>query len=228
LSVSDALGREVQKLGIDESRVVVIPNGIDAARFVPMDREAACAQLEIDATNPIVGCVSRLSREKGIDVLVRAVAMMQRADAQVKVVGHGVERANLERLARDVGVSDRVEFAGMKPHNEVPVWINAATVMALPSRIEGHPNAVLEAMACGKPVVASRVGGVPEAIYSEDLGALVPPDDPQGLARALDAALERRWDIDRIVAVGARRTWDTVADEILNVIEDVLSNGSLS
>jgi glycosyltransferase involved in cell wall biosynthesis len=222
ISVSHDLDRQVAALGVAARRRAVIPNGIDGHRFVPMDRAEARAKLGMGAGERVICCVSRLSREKGIDILVRAAAEMT-TPARVVVVGDGVERASLQRLVSDLGLRDRVVFAGAMPHAEVPVWIAAGDVSALPSRMEGHPNAVLEAMACGRPVVGTRVGGVPEALHSEELGRLVDPEDPSGLARALDSALATEWNTDVIARAGGARTWDDVAAELVEVIHAVRS-----
>jgi glycosyltransferase involved in cell wall biosynthesis len=222
ISVSHDLDRQVAGLGVAAERRAVIPNGIDGRRFVPIDQREAREKLGMNAGERVVCCVSRLSREKGIDILIRAAAEMK-TPARVIVVGDGVERAALSRLVDELRLRDRVVFAGSMPHGEVPVWIAAADVSALPSRMEGHPNAVLEAMACGRPVVGTRVGGVPEALHSEDLGLLVEPEDPVGLARALDSALERRWDTGVIARAGGERTWDDVAGELIELITAVRS-----
>lgn len=224
ISVSRALDRAVHALGVEEARLRVIPNGVDVERFRPMDMTAARRTLGLDE-GPLLCCVSRLSREKGIDILLHAVARMQNTAARVVVVGDGSEGRALHHLAAELGVVDRVDFVGVKPHTEIPQWIAAAQVSVLPSRIEGHPNAVVEAMACGRPVVAARVGGVPEAISSDDAGIMVPPEDPGALAAALDDALAREWDTERIAELGGRRTWDDVAEELMDVFAAVVENG---
>jgi glycosyltransferase involved in cell wall biosynthesis len=184
------------------------------------------SRLGIDGEARVVTCVSRLSHEKGIDVLLRAAAKMHERAAQFFIVGDGPRRGDLVELARELGVEERVTFVGMKPHEEVPLWIAAGDVLALPSRIEGHPNAVLEALACGRPVVGTRVGGVAEAIRSEAVGMLVESESPEGMARALDEALAREWDTEAIAAVGGARTWDHVAGELLDLVSAVTGENS--
>ena len=220
-AVSRALKAEVVELGVDADHVVVIPNGIEAERFTHTGRETARARVGLPAAGRVVVCVSRLSAEKGIDVLIDAVAHLQTRNVRVVIVGDGPDETALVERARQAGVSDRVVFAGSRPHDEVPLWIAAADVAVLSSRKEGYPNAVVEYLACGRPVVATRVGGVPEILTSRDLGAMVDPEDPRALAQAVDGALARTWDEDAIARAGRARDWDAVAREMLSEFERI-------
>lgn len=222
-AVSRSLKADVVALGVDADHVVVIPNGIEAERFTRTGRETARARVGLPAAGRVVVCVSRLSAEKGIDVLIDAVAHVQTRDVRVVIVGDGPDQEALAQRARDAGVSDRVVFAGARPHDEVPLWISAADVAVLSSRKEGYPNAVVEYLACGRPVVATRVGGVPEILTSSDLGAMVDPENPRALAGAIDAALARTWDEEAIARAGCARDWDTVAREMVAEFERIAS-----
>ncbi|HEX6792032.1 MAG TPA: glycosyltransferase family 4 protein [Candidatus Krumholzibacteria bacterium] len=197
-------------LGVDAARVDVIPNGVDAARFFPRRAGEARERLGIANDGRIVVCVSRLSHEKGIDVLVDAFARMQDAGARLFVVGDGVERDALAQRARERGAGASITFAGTRPHDEIPWWLAAADVVVLASRHEGMPNAVLEALASGRPVVATAVGGTRELVTDPALGRLVPPEDVDALAGALRDALSSSWDARAIAASVAARTWDEV------------------
>jgi len=201
-SVSEALKDDVVGLGVPADHVVVIPNGIEVERHRNLDKRVARARLGLATEGGLVVCVSRLGREKGIDVLVEAAAAMRTAGARVMVVGDGPETTALSGQIARLGVGDRVFLAGARPHDEVPLWMAAADVTVLSSRKEGHPNAAVESLACGRPVVATRVGGVPEILTSDALGLLVPPEDPPVLAAALDRALAQTWDAATIEAAG--------------------------
>jgi len=225
-SVSEALKRDVVALGVDADHVAVIPNGIEAERYQRVDRRDARRRLGLDEDRPLVVCVSRLGREKGIDVLVEAAAAMRTPGAHIAVVGDGPEEAALAAQVSRLGLSDRVQLVGARPHDQIPLWMSAADATALSSRKEGHPNAAVESLACGRPVVATRVGGVPEIITSEGLGMLVPPEDPAALGAALDAALGRSWDADAIEAVGKGRTWDSVARDMLREFDTLLADAT--
>ena len=221
-SVSGALKRDIVALGVDPEHISVISNGIEPDRFTTMGKIEARRRLGIPEAGRVAVCVSRLSPEKGVDVLVESAPYLHGSDVRIVIVGDGPQQHELERRARELGVSDRIMFAGDRPHGEVPFWVCAGDVFVLPSRKEGYPNAVVEALACGRPVVAARVGGVPEIVTGEDLGFLVAPEQPQELARALDRSLEKEWDHQYIAACGRKRDWNTVAQEMLREFERIL------
>ena len=208
--MSDDMRERALALGVDAARVEVIPNGVDAGRFFPRSAPEARERLGLARDQRVVVCVSRLSHEKGIDVLIDAFARLGDTGARLVVVGDGVERAALERRARELGCDAAVTFTGTRPHDEIPWWLAAADVVVLASRNEGMPNAVLEALASGRPVVATAVGGTRELITDPALGRLVPPDDAGALAGALRDALSSSWDARVIAASIASRTWDDV------------------
>jgi glycosyltransferase involved in cell wall biosynthesis len=211
--VSRALATSVAALGVPAERIRVMPNGIDGDRFHPRDRAAARRTLNLPAEQRLVVCVSRLSHEKGIDILADATARLP-ADVRVVVVGDGAERSALCARVRALGLNDRFHFTGTRPHDEIPAWLAAADVAVLASRSEGHPNAVVEALACGRPVVATHVGGVPDVITRAADGIVVAPEDAGALADGLRDALSRTWDEQSIAAAARTRTWDHVAGEL--------------
>jgi len=210
LVMSDAMRTRVIDLGVDPHRVEVVGNGIDAQAFAPADPTEARRELGVDAQARVAVCLSRLTAEKRIDVLVDALAGMDGNRPRVFVVGDGVERTRLRDRIDAAGLTDVVTLLGTRPHAEVPRWIAAADLVVLPSRNEGMPNAVLEALACGRPVVATAVGGTPELVNSATLGRLVSPGDPGALARAISEALQQAWDPAAISASVRSRTWDAV------------------
>ncbi len=222
-AVSEALKADVVALGVDPSHVSVIPNGIETERFARIPRESARKRVGLEPEGRVVVCVSRLSHEKGIDVLIDAASHMRTKDACIVVVGDGPEEMALKEQARRLGVADRVVFAGARPHDEVPAWIAAADVAVLSSRKEGHPNALVEYLACGRPAVATRVGGVPEILTSRELGTMVASEDAPALASALDDALARTWDEEAIARAGSARDWDAVAREMLAEFERIVA-----
>lgn len=221
-AVSQSLKADVVALGVDPDHVVVIPNGIELERFTRVGRAAARARVGLPTEGRVVVCVSRLSHEKGVDVLIDAVARLQTRDVRVIVVGDGPEETSLVDRAQAAGVADRVVFAGSRPHDEVPLWISAADVAVLSSRKEGYPNAVVEYLACGRPVVATRVGGVPEILTSRELGTMVEPENAIALAAGIDEALARTWDEEAIARAGRARDWDAVAREMLAEFERIV------
>lgn len=173
---------------IPRERLVTIPNGIEL-RPPTVGRLEMRASLGIPADAPVVGTAGRITEQKGLEFLIQAALLLRPAfpDLRIVLVGDGHERTALEEQARRIGVADRVHFLGVRM--DIPDLLGAFDLYALPSRWEGLPMAVLEAMAAGLPVVASAVGGLPTAIRHGREGVLVPPEDATALAGALEQVL---------------------------------------
>jgi len=219
VTVSAALRERVLALGIAPERVLVQHNGVDGEKFAIRDRREVRERLGIPEGRPCLCYIGRLGREKGIDVLVDAMGQLAsdgRRDIDLHVVGGGEEGEALRAQTRALGLEAQIHFHGMRPHAEVPLWISACDVLCLPSRREGCPNVILEALASGRPVVASRVGGVPELLCDDEPatanGGLVPSEDPAALAQGLRAALERPWDAEALRASVEYLSWDAVGE----------------
>ena len=161
--------------------VTVVPYGVDLARFRPAARNGA------RPGDIVVGSVARLSVEKGLDVLLRAVALLVGEGLPVRAVlaGDGPQRAKLEALADQLGLSARLELRGEVPHERVPSVLAELDVFAMPSRAEGFGVAALEAAAMELPVVASNVDGIPDVVDDGRTGLLVAPGDAAALAGAI-------------------------------------------
>ncbi len=198
IAVSAALAEQARALGVAPERVDVVRNGIDRNTFRPRDRAEARRSLGLDPEESIVLYVGHVTRPKGALDLVRAFesAGPRLKNARLAMVGDGADAAECVALARELGV--KATFAGSRPHSEVATWLAACDLLALPSWNEGMPNVVLEALASGRPVVASRVGGIPEVVDSDVAGALVPAQDAVALGRALELVLSREHDPERI------------------------------
>ncbi len=172
--------------GIASSRVTVVHNGARPEAFAPTVIGGLRRSLGLNDQDRVVLTVGRLSHEKGHSDLIRALSSCH-ASTRLVIVGDGPERRGLERLARTQRVGGSVIFAGMT--SEVGPFYAMADVFALPSLSEGSPCALLEAMACGVPVVATRVGGVPEIAADGRNALLVPPRDPAALGHAIGRLL---------------------------------------
>jgi glycosyltransferase involved in cell wall biosynthesis len=222
LVVSRDLGRlAVSDYGADTQRVRVIPNGCDATVFKRGDRviERKAFGLSADAT--IVLYVGRLVPEKGLRELVAAIRELrkQRGNLRLVMVGDGPMRDELKRAAAN---ESWLTLPGAQPPREVARWMVAADLVTLPSYSEGHPNVLVEALACGRAVVATPVGGIPEVV-DETSGVLVPARDAGALARGLDEALRRDWD-EAALSQRFSRGWDDVARDTLQACAEAVAD----
>ena len=185
--LSSRMKSSLADYGLNLPDVQLIPNGVDITRFNPAHIDNA-----IDGREQIAVCVAKLRYEKGIDVLLQAWCLVhqQAPQAQLIIVGDGGLRFQLEGLAKALGIANRVEFTGLL--GDIPAQLHRGGLAVLPSRWEGMPNALLEAMACGLPCVATRVSGSEDIIQHGVNGLLVGPEDYQGMALALLTLLQDR------------------------------------
>lgn len=211
-AVSQPLVDKIISLGVAPDRVTCEPNGVDLERFSsqPIGTDAA-AQPSMRPKYLLV--VARLSEEKGIGNLVQALHVLKHGGAltfRTVIVGDGPERRSLEADVGRLGLADDVTFVGSVPHLQVDTWMRNAGALCLPSLREGMPNVVLEALATGIPVVASRVGGIP-AVIDETSGIMVTPGDIEELAAALRVVFARRWDASQLRARVGHMSWHNAA-----------------
>jgi glycosyltransferase involved in cell wall biosynthesis len=200
-AVSDAVAASVHALGVPRERITVIPNGVDTARFAPAPAAPPAAA---GAREPLIGSVGCLAIRKDYGTLLEALALVagRGAGFRTLLVGDGPERAALESRSRSLGLGGRVCFAGERA--DVERLLPTMDVFVLSSREEGIPNALLEAMAAGRPVIATAVGGTPEVVRAGETGWLVPPGAPEPLAVAIEEALAHPAEAARRGAAGRR------------------------
>jgi teichuronic acid biosynthesis glycosyltransferase TuaC len=217
VAVSRALGDKASELGAPRSRVEIVPNGIDTSLFHVRDAAEARAALGLPPAGRIILYCGRLERPKGVFDLLDAFAGIagQAEDLSLVLLGEGSARAEAEARAKPFGA--RVRFVGARPLAEVPVWLAASTLVTLPSWNEGSPNVVREALACGRPVVGTSVGGIPELVTDDALGRLVPARSPAELGRALLSAAGTEFDAAYIAAQGGG-SWEDSAARLLGVL----------
>ncbi len=221
--VSKKLGDSARALGVPDSKIEVVYNGVDRRRFSARDRAEARRHLKLPESGELVVIVSHLDQHKGTGDMLDAIPALAAARDNVMVafVGDGPMTSQVCQAAEHAGVGHaRVLPAGRVPHEEVPYWMAAANVVCLPSWDEGMPNVVREAHAMGRPVVATNVGGIPEAVHCDVLGRLVPPQSPAALANALAETLAMESvDEAAIIEAGAVPTWPESAGQLLEILE---------
>jgi glycosyltransferase involved in cell wall biosynthesis len=191
IAPSAAIKKELLRAGFSGDRIVCFSNAVDVDRFrpaTPAKKMEARDALGLPKDTAVIGTVARLIQRKGIDVLLRAFGIVRHSHrVHLIVLGDGPLREELRALAHELRIEDSISWLGFQAD---PVkWLEAMDVFAFPSRLEGVPNAVLEAMAAGLPIVATTIGGVTDILEEGRTGFLISPDDPDALASALDRLL---------------------------------------
>jgi glycogen synthase len=200
-------------------RVRIVPNGYDPHEFG--------AGATFSSPHPYVLGVGRLEEQKGFDLLIRAMARLDRTDVDLLLAGDGSRRGALEREAAAAGIGSRVRFLGATDRDTTVALYRGAALVACPSRFEGLPLVCIEALAAARPVVATRVNGIPEVVRDEETGLLVASEDVDALAAAIGRVLATP---DLAAALGARgrrlverqNAWTAVAERYLALCSDVL------
>jgi teichuronic acid biosynthesis glycosyltransferase TuaC len=216
---SEHLRQRAIQMGVSADKVRTIRNGCNPGVFHLRDRSAARAQLAIDDKAELVLFVGRLDTAKGIEELLEAFASLasHRPNLRLAFVGDGPGGNHLRSKTKHLALEDRITLNGACSSQEVAHWLAAANVLALPSYNEGYPNVVIEALSCGRPVIATNVGGILELVNDES-GILIAPRDSRALAAAIEKAMDRRWD-EHSISEQFRRGWDEAADELLGICE---------
>ncbi|MEE8587052.1 MAG: glycosyltransferase [Acidobacteriota bacterium] len=217
LAVSQDLQRRALQIA-PQANVQVLPSGVDTALFSPDGGEA-----DLGPGRHLL-FVSYLKPVKDPLLAVKAFLALrrERSDVVLHLVGDGRLRGSLQRLVERNGLRNAVRFYGIVARKQVAALLRRADVLILSSREEGWPRVVLEALSVGTPVVATRVGGVPEMLVDDRLGLIVDSRDPEEMAAALKDALSRKWDRSRLRAQAVRYAWPSVAHKLAQVLDEVV------
>ncbi len=225
IAVSRSLKNAMIDLGLPAEKICVIPNGVDTNRFHPLPQLEARRTLGLPNEGKIALSVGSLTVAKNHALLISAFAKLagHTLGAKLFIIGDGPLRLGLEELICKLGLQEKVMLVGAQPNQELAVWFSAADVSCLVSSREGWPNVIMESIACGTPVVATRVGGVPEIIYSSDLGVLA-EQDSESIAAALESALSKKWDRNALALHAQFRGWNKVAGEVEQYLSSRVSH----
>lgn len=201
--------------------VYVIPNGFRSDLFYPRDMAACRRMLGLPIDRKILLTVGNLEPVKGHIHLIEAIKIVVRIEPDLLciIVGDGSERSAFEKQIQSLNLENNVHLVGRKVHDEVPLWINACDIFVLPSLNEGNPTVMFETFGCGKPFIGTRVGGVPDAISSEDIGLLAKPADAVELAEKIVMALGKGWDQEKILAYAQQFTWEKIVKELVGIYD---------
>jgi glycogen synthase len=225
--ITSRLHRLLLSDGVDENRVHLIPPGVDPSLF-----EGPFEDPFAGIRRPRVLFVGRLAPQKGVSTLVEAAGLLEDPGARILLVGDGPERPKLERDAERLGVDDRLHFVGFFAHERLPAAMAHADLLVLPSLYEELGTVLLEAMQAALPIVASKTGGIPDVIENGVNGMLVPPGDPEALARAIDCLLADRKLACRLSEGAQERAkdydWEVLAERVLRVYRGVTAGCCLA
>jgi glycosyltransferase involved in cell wall biosynthesis len=234
ITVSQALRDVAILAGADPAKVEVIGNGIDLGKFVRMDQTEARIRLGVPSDAQVLVSVGALVERKGFHRVIELLPSLVKAHPTLVyliVGGAGPEgdmSARLVELAREAGVAERVRFLGAMSPSELKVPLSAADVFVLASSYEGWANVILEAMACGLPVVATDVGGNAEVVSDQSLGEVVPFGDAERLGQAISSALLRFWDRSEIRRHAEANSWDARMPVLRTAFERLLQEARLA
>jgi len=223
IAVSSELKEIAVELGADPRKVTVVNNGVDTGMFSRAKRASSGSYKK-------VLYVGRFVREKGVGVLIEAASLVlkKRDDLRFLLVGRTKDGGDeFERMVSSLGIGDKVKLMDAVPFEEIPKLLSSSDIFVLPSFSEGFPLSIIEAMACGKPVVATKCGG-PEQIVTKDVGVLIEPGDPRKLAEAISWVADHpnSYDPERISSM-AKEKYDLgkLAGKIFSVYRAALAGG---
>ncbi len=206
IGVCTDLVEQMVALGAEPSRSLTIRNGVDLQRFSPVDRFAARRQLGLEPEGLVLLSVGHLIERKGHHLAIEL--LVSQPQAMLLVVGSGGMRPELEALAQSLGVASRVRFEGQQPNDLLKSYYSAADVLILASSFEGWANVLLEAMACGTPVVATRVNGTPEVVTQPVAGRMADVRDAHHLSLALQDLLAHYPDRNAVRKYAEGFSWE--------------------
>lgn len=228
-SVSDSLKQHVVSLGADGDKIRVIGNGVDLAKFYPLDKMFARAELKIPVEAKVLISVGGLVDRKGfhrvIDVLPALVANYPELIYLI-VGGESAEgniKERLENQVKTLKLEKNVRFLGAYPSENLKIPLSAADLFVLATANEGWANVFLEAMGCGLPVITTDVGGNSEVVNSPVLGTIVPFGQADALLTALSDGLEKNWDSSSIIQYARKNTWDSRVEILLDEFQRILN-----
>lgn len=209
---------------VPSDRLHVMRNGVDLTRFRPIGQKQAREELQIDGS-PLLVSVGYLVERKGHHIAVEALAALKSTypNARLFIIGEGPERESLTQLSRKLGVQDQVTLVGALPNTDLFRWYGAADALILASSREGWANVLLEAMACGTPVVASSIWGTPEVVATDAVGRLVAERTGAAFADAIRSLIAAGPDREVVRQYAENFSWQATTDAQLALFQQIMA-----
>jgi len=214
-------------MGVPRDKLVVIPNGVDAEKFVIKDKALCRQKLGIDLNLKMLLFVGSLVPVKNVKNLILSMSLLVKNGnnlaTKLYIVGSGFLEEELKALVSELELNDKIIFIGQVQHDDLPLWMNAADCLCLPSFSEGHPNVMMESLACGTPVLGSRVGSIPDFVNDDrQNGAVIDPSDLCDIVEKLSRILTRTYCRKSISGGVAGYTWQNCSEKYYNELYALL------
>jgi len=210
--------------GIIEENLIIIKNGYDEKKFFPMNKNMLQTELGIPDNKFIVLSIGNLVKIKGHKYLIEAINELVKENLEVYciIIGKG-DPDILRKQISSLGLENHIRIINGIPHKKVPKWLNACDLFVLPSLNEGSPTVIPEAWGCGKPVIASSVGGIPDLFQDVNVGILIPPASSKKLSYAIKEGINTQWDSKEILNHSRQFTWNRIAEQLLEIYNGLMS-----
>jgi Glycosyltransferase len=212
----------LERCGINTEKIHLVTNGFDD-KFDIQNKAEVRNELGLDGNKKILIYIGRLIKGKGIEYLLQALKNVEDNKlVQLVIVGDGGYRRELERKTAELHLQDKVSFRGEQKHDVVHRWLGASDIFCLPSLSEGCPTVVIEALACGRAVIASEVGEIPRLI-NDDNGILFEPANAEQIKGAIEKAMDKQWNEEKIRDSVRFATWENIAKKYYGIYERALA-----
>jgi glycosyltransferase involved in cell wall biosynthesis len=218
ITVSNSLKAELIEQGADAENLIVLRNGVDTRHYIERNRNEVRSKLTI--SGPVMVFAGWLIERKRLDIVLGVTKAV--LGLTTIIVGDGPERQKLEAQANEMGISDRIHFVGQKTPEQMPDYYSAADVLLLPSDREGWANVLLEAQACGTPVVTRNVGAAHDVVTHDSVGRVVDSDDAGEIALAVSDLLSKKVDRAHVRAHACNYSWDATSKGQYNIFKEAI------
>jgi len=225
ITVSQKNKEIMVNLGIKSEKISVIFNGYNSKLFFRKDKTLTQKNLSINLLKKNILTIGNLEKIKGHKYLISAITTLELSkEIHLYIIGAGSQEKKLKKLVNLLNLNEKISFVGQLPHKDLCDWMNVCDFFVLSSLNEGLPTVILEAFGCGKPIVSTNVGGIPEIVPNDNYGILVEPENPIKLGNALMHALEKNWNNDEIFNYGKQFTVIENTNKLLDIYNLLLND----